>query len=54
MTTICASIIEDDESKRKFVEFANNKAKEMRLANLETPLDNEYSANASLEFTSNL
>jgi hypothetical protein len=28
MTTICASTIGDDENKRKFVEFANNKAKE--------------------------
>jgi hypothetical protein len=54
MTTICASTIGDDENKRKFVEFANNKAKEMHLANLETPLDNEQSATACREFTNKL
>jgi hypothetical protein len=54
MTTICASTIQDDENKRKFVEFANNKAKEMHLANLETPLDNEHSATTCLEFTNKL
>jgi hypothetical protein len=54
MTTICARTIGDDENKRKFVEFANNKAKEMHLANLETPLDNKHSATACREFTNKL